>query len=116
MGPDIYHVNKSKATFMNLWECRDLGETKKFLWMNIHCQEKTIVLKQKNYLKKVLECFNMHNVKSIPTPLPMGYVPMPNPDNIDKQLRMHYQQIIGFLLYLMLRTHPDISFAVTKML
>jgi hypothetical protein len=84
--------------------------------MNIHCQEKTIVLEQKDYLKKVLEHFNMYNAKSIPTPLPMGYVPMPNPDNVDKQLRMHYQQIIRFLLYLMLRTRPDILFAVTKML
>jgi hypothetical protein len=40
---------------------------------------------------------------------------MQNPYNVDEQLRMHYQQIIGSLLYLMLGTHPDISFAVTKM-
>jgi hypothetical protein len=116
MGPDICLVDKSKATFINLWECRDLGETKEFLWMNIHCQGKIIVLEQKDYLKKVLEHFNMHNAKSIPTPLPIGYVPMPNPDNVDEQLRMCYQQIIGSLLYLMLRTCPDILFAMTKML
>jgi hypothetical protein len=46
----------------------------------------------------------------------MGYIAMPNPDNVDEQLRMCYQQIIRSLLYLMLRTCPDISFAVTKML
>jgi hypothetical protein len=91
IGPDIHHIDKLKAAFMNIWECRDLGETKEFLQMNIHCQGKTIVLEQKDYLKKVLECFNMHNAKSIPTPLPMGYVPMPNPNNVDEQLRMHYQ-------------------------
>jgi hypothetical protein len=100
---------------MKLWECRDLGETKEFLQMKIHRQGKTIALEQKDYLKKVLECFGMHNAKSVPTPLPMGYIPMPNPGNVDEQLRTRYQQIIGSLLYLMLGTHPDISFAVTKM-
>ncbi|PSR71569.1 hypothetical protein PHLCEN_2v12552 [Hermanssonia centrifuga] len=31
------------------------------------------------------------------------------------ELRHMYQSIIGTLLYLMLGTHPDISFAVTKL-
>jgi hypothetical protein len=116
MGPDICLVDKLKAAFINLWECRDLGETKEFLQINIHCQGKIIILEQKDYLKKVLECFNIYNAKSVPTPLPMGYILMPNPDNVDEQLRICYQQIIGSLLYLILGTHPDISFTVTKML
>ena len=83
--------------------------------MNIHRQGKLIILEQKDYLKKVLERFNMHNAKSVPTPLPMGYVPQPNSGPIDEQLRTRYQQVIGSLLYLMLGTRPDVTFAVTKM-
>ena len=115
MGPDLHQVNASKASFMKLWECRDLGETKEFLQMNIHRQGKLIILEQKDYLKKVLERFNMHNAKSVPTPLPMGYVPQPNSGPVDEQLRTRYQQVIGSLLYLMLGTRPDVAFAVTKM-
>ena len=35
---------------MKEWECRDLGETKEFLWMNIHRQGHLITLEQKDYL------------------------------------------------------------------
>ena len=83
--------------------------------MNIHRQGTTIILEQKDYLRKVLERFGMHNAKSAPTPLPMGYTPIPNSQPVDEQLRMRYQQVIGSLLYLMLGTRPDIAFAVTKM-
>jgi len=64
----------------------------------------------------VLERFNMHNAKAAPTLLPQGYVPTPNTSPENPKQKSHYQQVIGFLLYLMLGTHPDIAFAVTKML
>lgn len=115
MGPDIHQVDMVKAMFMDIWECQDLGETKEFLRMKIHRQGNTIILEQKEYLRKVLERFNMHNARSVPTPLPMGYTPSPNSQPVDEQLRTHYQQVIGSLLYLMLGTRPDIAFAVTKM-
>jgi hypothetical protein len=115
MGPDIRQVDMLKAKFMDIWECRDLGDTKEFLRMNIHRQGNTIILEQKEYLRKVLERFNMHNARSAPTPLPMGYTPSPNSQPVDEQLRTRYQQVIGSLLYLMLGTRPDIAFAVTKM-
>jgi hypothetical protein len=115
MGPDIHQVDMVKAMFMDIWECRDLGDTREFLRMNIHRQGNTIILEQKEYLRKVLERFNMHNARSAPTPLPMGYTPSPNLEPVDEQLRTRYQQVIGSLLYLMLGTRPDIAFAVTKM-
>ena len=31
MGPDLRLVDMTKAKFMSIWECRDLGETKEFL-------------------------------------------------------------------------------------
>jgi hypothetical protein len=63
----------------------------------------------------VLKHFNMHNVKEASTPLPSGYNPVPNKIPVDKKLHTKYQQVIGSLLYLMLGTRPDITFAVTKM-
>ena len=115
MGPDRQLVLSKKALFMKEWECRDLGDTKEFLRMNIHRQGQLITLEQKDYLRKMLECFNMHNAKAAPTPLPQGYVPTPNESPENPKHKSYYQQVIGSLLYLMLGTRPDIAFAVTKM-
>jgi len=115
MGPDHHFTNRKKAQFMKEWDCRDLGDTKEFLQMRIHCQGKLISLEQKDYLRTVLECFNMHNARAAPTPLPQGYVPTPNTSPENPKRKSHYQQVIGSLLYLMLGIHPDIAFAVTKM-
>ena len=57
----------------------------------------------------------MQNAKSAPTPLPAGYIPAPNPGQSTPELRSRYQTVIGSLLYIMLGTRPDISFAVTKL-
>jgi len=115
MGPDHRLVMSKKALFMKEWECRDLGDTKEFLRMNIHRHGHLITLEQKDYLRKVLERFGMYNAKAAPTPLPQGYVPVPNESPENPKRKSHYQQVIGSLLYLMLGTHPDIAFAVTKM-
>jgi hypothetical protein len=100
---------------MRTWECRNLGETKKFLKMRINHLKGVITLDQKDYLMTVLKHFNMHNVKEASTPLPLGYNPVPNKLPVNKKLCTKYQQVIGSLLYLILGTRPDIAFAVTKM-
>jgi hypothetical protein len=115
LGPNIQDVNMAKDLFMKRWECRDLGTTKEFLHMSILRRGTTLILDQKEYLHTVLERFGMQNAKSVPTPLPSGYVPLNNTDPVDEKLRNRYQQVIGSLLYLMLGTRPDIAFAVTKM-
>jgi len=48
-------------------------------------------------------------------PLPTGYTPTPNEGEVNPRCRTLFQQIIGSLLYIMLRTRPDIAFAVTKL-
>ena len=52
----------------------------------------------------------MTNAEHAQTSLPTGYMPMPNEGEVNPQI-----QIIGSLLYIMLWTHPDIAFAVTKL-
>src|SRR5580704_6404793 len=115
LGPNKSIVLAAKGAFMNVWECCDLGETKEFLHMCIHCLSTSIMLDQTDYLKKVLQQFGMEHANSAPTPLPQGYIPTPNTDPVNEVTRHKFQQVIGLLLYLMLRTCPDISFAVTKL-
>jgi len=50
---------------------KDLGVAKKILGMEIHrdCQAQKLILSQKNYIKRVLQRFNVDNSKLVSTPL-----------------------------------------------
>ena len=115
MGPKVKLVNSKKEEFKQKWECRDLGEPSEFLRMRIKRQGRKIHLDQSAYLKKVLERFNMMDSRVAPTPMVEGYKPLPSQEPLDTKLRQRFQSVIGSLLYLMLGTRPDISYAVTKL-
>ena len=104
-----------KEQFMKAWECRDLGDTQEFLRMRIQRKGGKIYLDQTAYLQKVLQHFNVQNMKAVPTPLPEGYQPSPNTSEANPALRSRFQQVIGSLLYIMLGMRPDIAFAVTEL-
>ena len=114
-GKDKACVDQKKKFLMDKWECCDLGEVKEFLHMHITCNGQTICLDQCAYLDKVLERFSMTNAKSAPTPLPSNWVPKLAKGKASPELLRSYQSIIGLLLYLMIGTRPDISYAVTKL-
>ena len=83
--------------------------------MRIQRQGQKILLDQSDYLKKVVERFGMSNARGATTPLPAGYVPQESKSKCSDAFRTTYQSIIGSLLYIMLRTCPDITYAVTKL-
>jgi len=114
MGSNATLVKEKKQAFMGIWECHDLGELKEFLGITIRRSDRKIILDQKVYLTKVLNCFSMTNAVIANMPLPHGYTPVAYTGNPDPTLRTQYQAIIGSLLYLMLGTRPDIAFAVIK--
>src|SRR5258707_4523115 len=115
VGPNQSFIKSKKQLFMTKWECRDLGDCKEFLRMRVQRKGQSIHIDQGSYLEKVVECFGMINAKYALTPLPTGYTPTPNEGEVNPQMRTLFQQIIGSLLYIMLGTHPDIAFAVTKL-
>jgi hypothetical protein len=57
----------------------------------------------------------MENTCSTSTPLPEGYIPLPNDEPKDPTLQSHFQTVIGLLLYLIIGTCLDITFAVTAL-
>ena len=85
---------------MKIWECRDLGDTQEFLCMCIVKSKGCIKIDQVDYLHKVLQRFNLFNVKAPPTPLPEGYQPHPSTSPTDPELCLKFQQVIGSLLYI----------------
>jgi transposase InsO family protein len=115
MGPNLRLLKDKKALFMEQWECRDLGECKEFLQIQVMRKDGNIIINQIPYLQKVIQRFGMTNAKHTRTPLPQGYKPLPNENPVDPILRQKFQSVIGSLLYIMLGTRPDIAYAVTVM-
>jgi hypothetical protein len=114
-GPNKALVIAIKEAFMRRWETRDLGEVTEFLCMRITREGCSIHIDQRAYLCVVLERCRMQNAKSATTPLLAGYVLKPSEELANPERRSRFQTVIGSLLYLMLGTRPDISFAVTKL-
>ena len=114
-GPTKDLEDEVKDAFMHKWQCRDLGPAKEFLHMRIQRNGSKILIDQYAYLEKVLERFGMTNARSATTPLPQGYYPLFYNGQVDSEVWSHFQQVIGSLLYIMLDTWPDITYAVTAL-
>ena len=100
---------------MAKWECQDLGDVTEFLRMRVKRNGLDVIIDQVNYLKKVLDRFQMTNTKAALTPLPSNWDLKENQGKAMAADITRYQSIIGSLLYLMIGTHPDISYAVTHL-
>jgi Reverse transcriptase (RNA-dependent DNA polymerase) len=114
-GQTYTFVDKKKKACLKHWECHDTGDVTEFLGIHVTCDVSKIKLDQQKYLKNVLDHFNMSNAKIAQTPLLTGWTPMENKAVINPAIRQKYQSVFGSLLYLMLGTRPDITFAVIKM-
>jgi hypothetical protein len=112
---DKAFVDKKKKACLKHWECCDTGNVTEFLGIRVTCDAGKIMLDQQKYLKKILDRFNMSNAKIAQTPLPTGWTPMENKAMVSPVIRQKYQSVIRSLLYLMLGTRPDITYAVIKL-
>ncbi|KAG8493216.1 hypothetical protein CXB51_010581 [Gossypium anomalum] len=117
---DKGEIRKVKAQLSEEFEMKDLGPAKKILGMEILRDRKTskLYLSQKGYIEKVLCRFNMQNVKPISTPLAIhsrlssALSPQSN-DEIKYMLHVAYSSAMGSLMYAMVYSHPDLSYAVS---
>ncbi|KAH9794327.1 hypothetical protein KPL71_004856 [Citrus sinensis] len=112
-------IQELKAQLAREFEMKDLGPTNKILGMQIHRDKNNmkIWLSQKNYLKKILRCFNMHDCKLISTPLPVNFKlsssMCPSNEAERKEMsRVPYASAVGSLIFVMICTIPVIAQAV----
>ncbi|KAE8696421.1 GDSL esterase/lipase APG [Hibiscus syriacus] len=113
-------IDKLNAQLNQEFEMKDLGEAKKILGMEISRdrQRGKLCLTQKQYLRKVLQCFGMNeNTKHVSIPL-ASYLklcsqlsPKTNEERV-YMAKVPYANAVGSLMYAMVCTRPDISQAV----
>ncbi|GKD02940.1 hypothetical protein Tco_1177914 [Tanacetum coccineum] len=69
---------------------------------------------QSHYIEKVLKKFNYFYYTPVSTPMDTSEKLMPNNGQVVSKLE--YSKVIGFLMYAMTCTRPDIAFAVGKLI
>jgi len=102
----VIEVNNLGAASLYLGICIDRDRSACKLWLS-----------QKHVITDLLTTYNLLNAH--PSPVPLCYKlhvlpePPPNslPDIPDSEIKVHYQRLVGSLLYLALCTRPDIAYA-----
>ena len=113
-------INELKKQLSNEFEMKDLGAAKKILGMEISRDRPSgkVYLSQKGYIDKVLRRFNMHNAKPVSTPLAAHFklssALCPKSDaDIEYMSRVPYSSAVGSLMYAMVCSRPDLSYALS---
>ena len=120
IGNDIPTFQNVKSWLGKCFSMKDLGEAAYILGIKIYRDrsKRLIGLSQSTYIDKVLKRFSMQDSKR-------GYLPMSHgitlsksqcPNTKDEQERMSkipYASTIGSIMYVMLCTRPDVSYALS---
>ena len=119
VGQDMSKISKLKSELSKSFAMKDLGPAKQILGIRIvrNRSHGLIWLSQENYVKKVLERFNMDKAKPVNCPL-AGHFKLsssqcPTSDEEKNEMqKIPYASAIGSLMYAMVCTRPDIAHAV----
>ena len=106
-----------KETLKGRFKMKDLGQLSYFLGIEFLFENNKLLMSQSRYISKVLHRFKMNDCKPRPTPCELN--PSHKVDDKDDPLNeadlKRYRQIVGSLIYIMIATRPDLSYAVTKL-
>ncbi|KAG8472437.1 hypothetical protein CXB51_035357 [Gossypium anomalum] len=117
---DKGEIRKVKAQLSEEFEMKDLGPANKILGMEILRDTKTskLYLSQKGYIEKLLCRFNMRSAKPVSTPLATHFrlsstLSPQSDDEIEYMSHVPYSSAVGTLMYAMVCSRPDLSYAVS---
>ncbi|KAG8486285.1 hypothetical protein CXB51_019701 [Gossypium anomalum] len=119
---DKREIKKVKAQLSEEFEMKDLGPAKKILGMEILRDRKASKLylsqKGKGYIEKVICRFNMQSAKPVSTPLAAHFrlssaLSPQSDDEIECMSHVPYSSAVGSLMYAMVCSRPDLSYAVS---
>ena len=114
-GKSDKRISEVKLALAKRFDVKDLGKLNYFLGVKIVQNHRagTIWIGQPTYTEEVLKKFGMENCKPLNTPVEVGLKLTKGTEDSEYVDKTHYQSAIGSLLYLLMRTRPDITFAVS---
>src|SRR3954454_11984294 len=121
IGNDVKFLNTIKDSLKNNFSMKDLGEAAYILGIKIYRDRsrRLIGLSQGTYLEKVLKRFKMEDSKKGMLPVTPGthlsknHCPMTN-DEFEFMSKVPYASAIGSIMYAMICTRPDVSYALSS--
>ena len=118
---DLIIITKTSATIKiikeslaNRFKMNDLGKLSYCLGINVEYDEltKSLWLHQRQYIQSLLERYGLLEAKPSATPADVN-VKLMKDDGLSKPVDpVHYQSMVGSLLYTAMATRPDIAQAV----
>ncbi|CAI7880289.1 unnamed protein product [Closterium sp. NIES-54] len=95
--------------------CTDLGELRSYLGLQITRDRarRTITLTQSHMVHQVLRRFSFQFSSPQPTPLSTGNSLLAPPSNESVEPSGPYPELVGFLIYLMTCTRPDLAYPLS---
>ena len=108
---DMEHMNLIKRQLRSHVDYSDEGEISWLLGIEIKRdrQARTIKLRQKLHIEKILERFGLQDIRERTQPMVPGEILKQNP-NPDENKKLPYMNMVGALRYAADCTRPDISF------
>jgi len=110
-------ITKLKKLLSSEFDMKDLGAAKKYLGMEItrHRKSGLLFLSHQNYVKKVLQRFNIQDAKAISTPIaPHFKLSATQCPSIDEETeymsRVPYSSAVGSLMYAMVCSRPNLAY------
>jgi hypothetical protein len=124
---DMLIVAKSRKEITTLkrllsseFEMKELGAAKKILGMEITRDRKVglLFLSQHAYIDKVLQRFNMHDAHPVSTPIAPHFKLSAeqcasSDEDIEYMSKVSYCSVLGSLMYAMVCSRPDLSYAMS---
>ncbi|KAI3630368.1 hypothetical protein MIR68_011803 [Amoeboaphelidium protococcarum] len=108
-------VKRLQQELQRKFDMKDPGVAEFIVGMKVECnwEKKTIALSQPAYIDKILSRFNLSNCNPALTPFAK---PIAAKSDIANSIpKSQYRTLIGSVMYLMVATRPDISFAVSQL-
>jgi len=113
IGPSSPFVKEIKQQLNSKFDCKDLGDAKYILGLELTYAEAGINISQYGYIEKILLQFGMSDSRPVAIPLdPNMPLRKVEPGTEIKDIGI-YQSIIGSLMYAVTGTRPDLSHTVT---
>jgi hypothetical protein len=121
-GSSMHAVDEFKSELRTKYNMKDLGQLKYCLGIEVETDvdKGTITLRQSKYINDIIKRFGL--CEAHPEPIPMtpnlklskSMAPQ-TPEAIKKAHVFPYREMVGSLMYLMVSTRPDISYAVGQL-
>ncbi|CAI7770137.1 unnamed protein product [Closterium sp. NIES-54] len=104
-----------KSELQKRHTCTDLGELTSYLGLRITRDraQRTITLTQSHMVHQVLQRFGFTYSSPQSTPLPTGHSLSAPPSDESVELSGPYPELVGFLMYLMTCTRPDLAYPLS---